>query len=274
MTGTSRGRLPSSSSNSPLMKTHIPLSLAAILLAWAAQAQYCSPTFANGCFSWQNQSVVIGEINWTNTDCALSDQTAWSTVVVPGVAEPMTVVSGNWTGCAVWVDLNSDQSFQDSENLYYSYVGGDPNYTYSFDITIPPGTPDGSYRMRVIGPWGSDGFTAGSLNGFGPCGAYQYGNFDDFTLTVGSGTGVRALDAYPVRISPNPATDRITITSTNGAPVQRVLVRGMDGRTVLDVPVATATGTIALDLSTLPSGAYALMGLGGSSAWTARLVKQ
>lgn len=256
------------------MRTNRPLSLCAVLLACGAQAQYCSPTFANGCQLWHNQSVIIGSIDLTidASGCGVSDHTAMSTVVEPGVPEAMTVVSGNWTGCAVWVDLNNDQSFEDAENLYYSYVGGDPNYTYSFDITLPPGTPDGNYRMRVIAPWGSDGFTEGSANGYGACGDFQYGNFDDLTLTVGTGTGMQGADASPLRIRPNPATDHVSITRPAGMPVQRIIVTGADGRMVLDLSVATTAGPIDMDLTGLAAGTYAITGISGSAAWTTRLV--
>jgi len=96
----------------------------------------------------------------------------------------MTVVNGDWCGCAVWVDLNNDNDFDDAgENLYTIYTANALN-TYSFNITVPSGTSNGLHQMRVIACWGSDGVTV-SPNGYGPCGTYQYGNYDDFTLNVG-----------------------------------------------------------------------------------------
>lgn len=177
------------------------------------QAQtYCAPTFANGCATWSNQTINVGTINWTLSDCYNSEDTAMSATFIQGTPEAMTVVSGTWTGCAVYADLNNDGDFADSENLYYSYVGGDPSYTYSFNITVPLGTPDGSYRMRVIAPWGSDGFTVGP-NGNGGCGTYQYGNFNDFTMLVGTTVGNNTLEMNKnkLTIAPNPASDNTSI---------------------------------------------------------------
>ncbi|MBX7130634.1 MAG: hypothetical protein K1X58_15040, partial [Flavobacteriales bacterium] len=90
------------------MAPHRLLSCLVIPIASIVQAQYCSPTFANGCFNWYNQQVTIGDIDLPigSAECGTSDHTALSTVMEPGVAEPMTVISGVWTGCAVWVDLN------------------------------------------------------------------------------------------------------------------------------------------------------------------------
>lgn len=257
------------------MAPHRLLSCLVIPIASIVQAQYCSPTFANGCFNWYNQQVTIGDIDLPigSAECGTSDHTALSTVMEPGVAEPMTVISGVWTGCAVWVDLNNNMTFEDSENLFHNYVGGDPSFTYTFDLTLPPGTPDGNYRMRVIAPWGSDGFTPGSSNGFGPCGSYQYGNFDDFTLTVGTGTGEASHDAYPVRIRPNPTMDQVSISSADGRPIQRILVVGADGRTVLNTPAALNSGTTGVDLSALPAGTYAITLVDGAGTRTVRVMK-
>lgn len=241
-------------------------------------AQYCSPTFTNSCALWRNQEVSIGTINWTlgASDCMLSDYTIQSTVVTPGVAVPMTVVSGNWTGCAVWVDLNNNAAFEDSENLYYSYVGGDPSYTYSFSITLPMGTPAGSYRMRVVAPWGSDGFLDTNVNGYGPCGSYQYGNFDDFTVIV-SGTGVAEPTNDPhagLRLVPNPCTDLVRVTVPGDHLMERIVILGADGRLVKDLMLASATGSSVLDLADLTPGTYVVQAYGGEAVWTTRLTRQ
>lgn len=260
------------------MKNRYAVILLVALATLSARAQYCSPTFAVGCGNWANKSITIGAINWSLgvTDCTVSDYTSLSTDVGPGVATPMSVTSGAWTGCAVWVDLDNSQSFEDSENLYYIYVGGDPDHTYDFNITVPVGTTPGPHRMRVIGPWGSDGFLSTNTNGYGPCGGYQYGNFDDFTLNVvtelGVGGNVRPSDALTV--APNPATVFVTITSHGGAPVQRVTLFTLDGRQVLDLPLMAATSQPRIDLSGIPAGLYEMRCWSGTLAHTVRLVKE
>jgi hypothetical protein len=176
------------------------LKLAVILLltqsvtniSFAGVGGYCSPSFVNSCFSWSNQSIGLDSINWTLTDCTLSDFTSMSTTVTPGDSVAMSVTSGDWCGCSVWIDFNQDFAFDTIENLFHNY-NGNQTYTYNFYIHIPPGLPPGSYRMRVLAGWGSDGYTEGSGNGWGPCGSYQYGNFDDFTINVAGGCVVAAV---------------------------------------------------------------------------------
>lgn len=240
-------------------------------------AQYCTPSFVNGCFDWHNQGMTLGTINWTaGSDCYYSDFTNLSTNIVPGVPEPMSVTSGNWTGCAVWVDLDNSGSFEDSENLYYSYVGGSPSYTYNFAITIPANTPAGNYRMRVIAPWGSDGYLSTNTNGYGPCGNYQYGNFNDFTLAVlGGSTGLAGLSPQGGLLAgPNPCADLLTVHVPADAVVSRILVTGTDGRIVRDLSPVAGARTVSIDLSGLAAGPYVLQTFDGDRMRTMRVVKQ
>ena len=239
------------------MKHRYAFFLSALVALPAAHAQiYCAPTFDFGCTLWHNQSIVLGDIDWTSSDCMDSDHTALSTIVSAGETLPMTVTSGVWTGCAVWADFDQSDSFEDSENLYYVYVGGDPDYTYSFDITIPPGTPAGSYRLRVISPWGSDGFLTTNTNGFGPCGAYQYGNFDDFTLVIPGTDGMAEGNAAHLAVGPNPTTGPLIITSDANDPIERVVLWSADGQLVRSFTPTAPSVNARLDLSALPAGLY------------------
>lgn len=198
-----------------------------------SQAQFCDPSFAFGCFNWRNLSVTAGSINWSlgTDDCATSDYTSLSTTVAAGSNLHLTVVNGVWCGCAVWVDLDNSNSFEDGENLYYAYLGADPSHTYDFNISIPAGTPTGAYRMRVIAPWGSDGFLDTNTNGYGPCGSYQYGNFNDFTLNVVGSTGLGSADGLPELVI---ATDQSagTVSIMNATTIGTLTILDAQGRTV------------------------------------------
>lgn len=230
------------------MKERYALVFSALLIGACTKAQYCSPTFDFGCFSWNAQSILAGTIDWTPgaDDCSVSDYTSLSTTVNAGEDLGITVVNGNWCGCAVWVDLDNSASFEDSENLYYIYTGGSPSYTYDFSVSIPSGTPTGSYRMRIISPWGSDGFSSSSTNGFGPCGAYQYGSFNDFTLNVVGSNGVgEVATRTAVSLSPNPASDVVTITS--GTAMEQVTVLDAQGRVVEQHRVTRDRTTLQTD---------------------------
>lgn len=242
-----------------------------------AHAQYCSPSFANGCSGWYMMSMNMGSsFNWNYTECTSWDQTATTIIVNPVDSIPMSVTNGAWCGCSVWVDFNNSGSFEDAENLYHIYVGGTPSYTYNFNIGIPPGTPEGLYRMRVVGAWGSDGFTSGSQNGFGACGSFQYGNFNDFTLMVDNTTTVADLNtSMPAfTASPNPTLGTVTLTSRSPVAIDDVItVESMDGRAVRQLN-GTGTRKINLELGSLPAGVYLVRSNAGANALPLRLVKE
>jgi hypothetical protein len=263
--------------NPKTMRSLSPFALLSLLAFSTAHAQnYCSPTFVNGCFLWQNQSISIGSIDWTigATDCAVSDYTSMVTNITPGVPTPMVVVNGNWCGCAVWVDLDQSSSFEDTENLYSIYVGGDPSYTYDFDLTVPANTPPGQYRMRVVAPWGSDGVTVGA-NGYGPCGAYQYGNFDDFTLNVEGGTGIAAVETDQLMlVGPNPTDGLVTIDTRDLGAVQRAVIWSVDGRRMMEPSLVQRTGLVQLDLSALPAGLYTVQCIANGASHTVQVIRR
>ncbi len=235
--------------------------LASVVFAsFSVNAQYCSPTFANGCATWRVISATIGSsVNWTSSDCYSTDQTATVAEVTPTDSIPMTVTTGVWAGCAVWVDWDQSSSFDSTESVYHMYAGGDPSSTYAFNIGVPDGTVPGQYRMRIVGAWGSDGYSNGSTNGFGPCGSYQYGSFDDFTLDVTTSTSIANNEkGTAFSASPNPTTGRLTLTLGNRIDANtRFLLESMDGRTVRNWN-GTGASEMDVDLSDLPAGIYLL----------------
>lgn len=244
--------------------------LALCCSSFAADAQYCSPNFANGCFNWYTQTVDIAELSWEATDCNASDQTDLSATVVAGVAMPMTVVNANWCGCAIWVDLDDNGDFSSNEELFHLY-GNMETATYDLDLLIPESTTAGPHRMRIISGWGSDGVSEGP-NGYGPCGDYQYGNHVDFTLNVEPASAIDE-PAVPVRLmGMNPTTGPVVLASTE--PLDAVLVRTVDGRLVRAVPANGQAGSIALDLTGLVSGQYILECRSGKASGRMRVIKE
>ena len=232
---------------------------------------YCTPSFPNGCFNWRTVSVSAGSINWTPgvDDCSVSDYTNLSTTVNAGDDLAMTVETGVWCGCAVWVDLDNSSSFEDSENLYFAYVGADPSYAYNFSISVPGGTPTGAYRMRVVAPWGSDGFLDTNTNGYGPCGSYQYGNFNDFTLNVVGSNGLAEVTAHAgFAVAPNPASNMTQITASPS--IDQLTVRDAQGRVVEQHFVQG--DRFMLDAHALSSGVYMVQVSNARGTATQRLV--
>lgn len=237
------------------MKKTLLLATSILFGAQIFSQNLCTPTFASGCFSWNNQAISVSNLDWAfdNVDCSVSDYTNLTVNLTSGVSTPMTVINGTWCGCSVWMDLNHDNTFDNSENLYYAGNGSTEYNTFDFNITVPQGTANGSYTMRVIASWGSDGYTVGA-NGYGGCGDYQYGNFQDFAVAL---TGNNAsLDENVGDLSftvfPNPSKGKIELNTSQEA--STYVLKDQMGR-ILKTDKFVSQKT-SMDVSDLKSGIY------------------
>ena len=85
------------------------------------------------------------------------------------------------------------------------------------------------------------------MNGFGPCGAFQYGNFVDFTINVGLGTTVADMNQQGFVLSPNPAQDELFLDGfTEG--LSNLSIMDLDGRLCHVAAVNERSGRQHLDI--------------------------
>ncbi|MVM35969.1 hypothetical protein GO755_38505 [Spirosoma sp. HMF4905] len=152
-----------------------------------AIAPNCIPTFTNdGC--QYNITITGVAVNGTdlsqNSGCSPSPNgsftsfTAVSGTVTAGQSATFTVTKGTATfpmGGAIWVDLDNNGSFDDSELLYQTPESNIVS-TFSGSLAIPLSTTASAITMRVISAYNaipSD-----------PCGIYDYGETEEYTLIV------------------------------------------------------------------------------------------
>jgi hypothetical protein len=139
---------------------------------------YCSAT-STYC-SWEHISnVQVGDIS-NATDCNYyGDYTSMSTAMDVGTGYPITVTNGYGDPadeCGIWVDWNQDGDFDDvSETILVSGSPGEGPYIAT--ITPPPTAANGDTRLRI----------RISDEPAGPCGEYDYGEVEDYTITVTGG---------------------------------------------------------------------------------------
>ncbi len=85
-----------------------------------------------------------------------------------------TIETNGWMGVNMWIDWNNNMVFEEDEKVLASGLVGEGPYTGMF--MIPEGTPLGDYRIRIRG--------ANNIANPSPCGLINYGETEDYTLTV------------------------------------------------------------------------------------------
>jgi hypothetical protein len=137
-------------------------------------------------------NVTVGDIDHSSGSSGYADYTYISTNMEAGESYPITVtLYSQWSSDigGLWIDWNNDGDFDDDgETITTAWTGTGP---YEAVITVPPGTPTGSKRMRVRV---QDGAYDPTLS---PCGITSYGEVEDYTINV-----IVFVDTQPP--TPNP----------------------------------------------------------------------
>lgn len=130
--------------------------------------------------------------NWTTTGGVTNVNNNSTFSVAPSGYEDFTAIAvsqyageefavqftyvGGTAGVNVWVDWNNDLDFNDANEFAIGSGGFIAAGTYNSVITVPLGTPVGSYRIRTRVDWNS-----GSPSS---CGNITQGEAEDYTLNV------------------------------------------------------------------------------------------
>jgi hypothetical protein len=139
---------------------------------------HCTPTGATN--YWLSNVVTTGgQTNISNSTGAsaggyinYSSTISCSNYIGATTSITLTPSSGtNYFYC--WIDWNNDLDFNDANETIFATTSFTSNHTAS--ISIPSGTPNGNYRMRVANSW-SGAITA--------CGPSSYGEYEDYNFVV------------------------------------------------------------------------------------------
>jgi hypothetical protein len=142
------------------------------------QPTYCEASGNDFSYEWISD-VRIGSFRKTSGAAGYSDFTG-DKIELPTGTTDVTLTPGFASSSYnevwnIWADLNNDGDFDDSgENLFTSSASSS---AVSGEITLPTGL-SGETRLRI----------AMSYNqGTDPCGAFNYGEVEDYTLVIGDG---------------------------------------------------------------------------------------
>jgi hypothetical protein len=186
---------------------------------------YCASSYTFGTTDNDAiENVTLGSIDNTSGISASPFITTFAPVV--GTTTTLTQgseVSGSVTvfsdfgglSVAVWIDFNRNGSYESSERVAQSTASLDGGDTHTFNFIVPPTAQVGTTGMRVRTVWNN-----GNLD---PCTTYGYGETENYTVTIATGSVNDARpNAQVVAPALFPGCTNITGNLANATPSQGV----------------------------------------------------
>ncbi|SHE83670.1 M4 family metallopeptidase [Chryseobacterium sp. OV279] len=231
---------------------------------------YCSSS-GNSTADERISNVKFADINQSSTGTAgYENFTSVIGNVTKGTSYTVSVTP-SWTstkyseGYAVYIDYNGDGDFTDSGELAWSKTASTTS-PVSGSITIPATALTGNTRMRVIMRYNAVPSSS--------CGAFNYGQVEDYTLKITSTGAVSSLiaessrDNTAISVYPNPVKDVIKIKSQSGSEFRYQLV---DARG--SVVQSGETKSQSINVEALLQGVYVLSLDNGKEKMTQKIIK-
>ena len=210
---------------------------------------YCAAAGSNTQFEWIS-NVKFNTINNSSTGGGgYSNFTSISTLVNKGTAYTLTLTPSFASTTypeyfRVYVDYNGDLDFADVGELVYTSPATSTAVTAS--ITIPTTAITGNVRMRIM-------MKDGAITG--PCESFTYGEVEDYTLTIQTGTTGTTCG------TPSGLTN-----STIGTTIATISWGAVTGATSYTLQFKKSTATTWTSVSTT-SASYNLTGLTSSTTY-------
>ncbi len=169
---------------------------------------FCPSVSNESAYEWIDR-VQVGTIdNQSGNNDGYGTFLDQSTTFATGVDYPITLTPGFATNTypeyfKVFIDLNNDGSFTSPDELVYD-AGATVQAPLSGTLTVPAGSPQGPTRMRVVMEYDAapaDGCTN----------AYDYGETEDYCVSIEIGNGLSEPVLHTFSMSPNPADAELTV---------------------------------------------------------------
>lgn len=172
---------------------------------------YCTSKGNDFSYEWI-AGVTIGSFTNTSTGTAYSDFTSKTVSMTAGTDYAVSLTPGFKSSTyneywKIWVDLNADGDFDDSNELIFD-AGALSKTTVTGTATIPVGTSAKSTRMRVSMKY-NGAQTA--------CESFSYGEVEDYTVVISAGVVDTQAPTVPTGLSSSSITTSSATISWNAS---------------------------------------------------------
>ncbi|HAB28761.1 MAG TPA: hypothetical protein DCE27_14505, partial [Xanthomarina gelatinilytica] len=133
-------------------------------------------------------------------------------------------------------------------------------------ITVPNGTANGDYRMRVLIDWNDSNPGDDDACSFGS----GRGEVEDYKITVDNSLSVANLEISQFTYFPNPVNNTLSLRGVKD--IQNVAVYNMLGQEVLRTAPNTVNSDV--DMSGLQSGTYFVKVMIENTTKTIKVIKK
>jgi multidrug transporter EmrE-like cation transporter len=212
-------------------------------------------------------NVVLGTTSFTNGDVTYSDKTATPVSLEQNanINLQVTFATGYTYNTYVFIDLNNNYTFEESEQLF---SGDSPNtnpIVYDASFLMPVTAALGSHRMRLV----TYDYNPTPLVG-DPCYSSSYGVTIDFTANVTTGLSANSFDNGNFAYYPNPVKDVLNLSYTNE--ITNVAVYNLLGQLVISKSLNSNQSKI--DMSKLTKGTYLVKVTADNQVKTLKIIKE
>lgn len=222
---------------------------------FCVEGSFCPSVSADASTEWIDR-VQIGTIdNQSGNNNGYGLFTDQGTTVIIGQATPITLTPG-YSGTAygeyftVYVDLDNDGSFTTQGELVYD-AGAVTNMPLDGALTVPTGSPQGTTRMRVVMRYNQPVTNGCSTN-------YDYGETEDYCVTLQVEFGLEEQTTSGLSIHPNPADQQLVLDLEGALSGQPALIEVLDGTGRLVKRATVIAQHATLNTAGLSRGAYVL----------------
>lgn len=180
---------------------------------------YCTSSANDSTYEYIS-NVTVANINNPSLASSYTNYTtnpALQINMVKGTTYPISVTIGDpdTDAVAAWIDYNRNGAFEDSEKVL-NFPTGMITGPIAGSFTVPQSAVTGqALRMRVILRYYSSGTV--SLGSANTCGAFAYGEVEDYNVMITSnlGTSDSNIKNEGIQLYPNPVNDILNITKVS-----------------------------------------------------------